>query len=98
MKLIRQIYGYRSPVEIEQDMVEDLDFRFTPMYNSEPALLKEATQGLKELNEYVKSPQKLDIEQFPVYKMYNEKFGINTAEHLKAFVLTQKEVLKKRNQ
>jgi len=79
-------------------MADDLDFRFTPMYESESALLKEATQGLKELNQYIKSPQKLDIEQFPVYEMYNEKFGISTAEHLKGFVMTQKEVLKKRNQ
>ena len=98
VKLIRQVYGYRSPSEIEQDMADDLDFRFTPMYESESALLKEATQGLKELNQYIKSPQKLDIEQFPVYEMYNEKFGISTAEHLKGFVMTQKEVLKKRNQ
>jgi len=97
VKLIRQFHGYRNPSEIDQGMVDELDFRFTPMYENEATLIKEATQGLKEIKEYLMSPQKLDIEDYPVYKMYNEKFGINTEEHLKAFVLTQKEVLKLRS-
>jgi hypothetical protein len=78
-------------------MVGDLDFRFTPMYESEEALIKEGLQGFKEIKEYIASPQKLDIDKFPVYKMYNQKFGINTVDHLRYFVETQKEVLKKRN-
>ena len=95
---IRQFYGFRNPSEIDQEMVDDLDFRFTPMYDSEDSLIKEATQARAEIIDYLKSPAKLDIDDFPIYKLYNEKFGINTEDQLKAFVLTQKEVLKKRNQ
>jgi hypothetical protein len=79
-------------------MVDELDFRFTPMYDSEDSLLKEAGQAWSEITTYLKSPAKLDIDDFPTYKLYNEKFGINTEKQLEAFVLTQKEVLKKRNQ
>jgi len=95
---IRQFYGFRKPTEIDQEMVDDLDFRFTPMYDSEDSLIKEAKQARVEIMDYLKSPAKLDIDDFPIYKLYNEKFGINTVDQLKAFVLTQKEVLKKRNQ
>jgi hypothetical protein len=95
---IRQFYGFRKPAEIDQEMVDDLDFRFTPMYDSEDSLIKEAKQARVEIIDYLKSPAKLDIDDFPIYKLYNEKFGINTVDQLKAFVLTQKEVLKKRNQ
>lgn len=90
VKLIRQFYGYRTPFEIDQDMADDLDFRFTPMYENEEALIKEGRQGFKEITEYIASPQKLEIDKFPVYKMYNEKFGINTVDHLRYFVETQK--------
>lgn len=95
---IRHFYGFRNPSEIDQEMVDELDFRFTPMYDSEDSLLKEATQARSEIKTYLKSPAKLDIDDFPAYKLYNEKFGINTEDQLKAFVLIQKEVLKKRNQ
>jgi hypothetical protein len=97
VKLIRQFYGYRTPFEIDQDMADDLDFRFTPMYENEEALIKEGRQGFKEIKEYIKSPQKLEIDKFPIYKMYNQKFGINTVEHLRYFVETQKKVLKLRS-
>ena len=95
---IRHFYGFRNPSEIDQEMVDDLDFRFTPMYDSEDSLLTEAKQARSEIISYSESPAKLDIDDFPTYKLYNEKFGINTVDQLKAFVLTQKEVLKKRNQ
>ena len=95
---IRHFYGFRNPTEIDQEMVDDLDFRFTPMYDSEDSLIKEATQARSEIISYLESTAKLDIDDFPIYKLYNEKFGINTEDQLKAFVLTQKEVLKKRNQ
>lgn len=95
---IRQFYGFKNPADIDQEMIDDLDFRFTPMYDSEDSLIKEATQARSEIISYLKSPAKLDIDDFPIYKLYNEKFGINTEDQLKAFVLTQKEVLKKRNQ
>ena len=95
---IRHFYGFRNPSEIDQEMVDELDFRFTPMYDSEDSLLTEARQAWAEITTYSKSPAKLDIEDFPAYKLYNEKFGINTEKQLEAFVEIQKEVLKKRNQ
>ena len=90
---LRQFYGYRNPSEIKPDDVENLDFRFTPMYESEQALLTEATQAWQEISIYKKSPESLDIDKFPAYKLYNEKFGINTIQQLEAFVKTQKAVL-----
>jgi hypothetical protein len=95
---LRQFYGYRNPSEIKPDDAENLDFRFTPMYESEAALLTESTQAWREITTYQKSPETLDIDEFPVYKLYNETFGINTVQQLQAFVNTQKAVLKTKNQ
>lgn len=94
---LRQFYGYRNPSEIKPDDASELDFRFTPMYESEAALLTESTQAWREITTYQKSPETLDIDQYPVYKLYNETFGINTVQQLQAFVNTQKAVLKKKN-
>lgn len=98
LKLIRQFYGYRNPSEIKPDDASELDFRFTPMYESETALLNESTQAWREITTYQKSPETLDIDEFPVYKLYNERFGINTVQQLEAFVNTQKAILKTKNQ
>ena len=95
---LRQFYGYRNPSEIKPDDASELDFRFTPMYESEAALLNESTQAWREITTYKKSPETLDIDEFPVYKLYNEIFGINTVQQLQAFVNTQKAVLKTKNQ
>jgi hypothetical protein len=98
LKLIRQFYGYRNPSEIKPGDASELDFRFTPMYESEAALLTESTQAWREITTYQKSPETEDIDKFPVYKLYNETFGINTVQQLQAFVNTQKAVLKTKNQ
>lgn len=95
---LREFYGYRNPSEIKPDDASELDFRFTPMYESEAALLNESTQAWREITTYQKSPETLDIDEFPVYKLYNEIFGINTVQQLQAFVNTQKAVLKTKNQ
>ena len=95
---LRQFYGYRNPSEIKPDDASELDFRFTPMYESEADLLNESTQAWREITTYKKSPETLDIDEFPVYKLYNEIFGINTVQQLQAFVNTQKAVLKTKNQ
>ena len=95
---LRQFYGYRNPSEIKPEDASELDFRFTPMYESEAALLTESTQAWREITTYQKSPETLDIDEFPVYKLYNETFGINTVQQLQAFVNTQKAVLKTKNQ
>ncbi len=95
---LRQFYGYRNPSEIKPDDASELDFRFTPMYESEAALLNESTQAWREITTYQKAPETLDIDEFPVYKLYNEIFGINTVQQLQVFVNTQKAVLKTKNQ
>ncbi len=94
---LRQFYGYRNPTEIEPEDASELDFRFTPMYESLSKLKTESTQAWKEITTYKKSPETLDIDAFPVYKLYNEKFGINTVQQLEAFVNTQKALLITKN-
>jgi len=94
---LRQFYGYRNPTEIKPEDASDLDFRFTPMYDSLSKLKTESTQAWKEITTYKKSPETLDIDAFPVYKLYNEKFGINTVQQLEAFVNTQKALLITKN-
>jgi hypothetical protein len=94
---LRQFYGYRNPAEIKPEDASDLDFRFTPMYDSLSKLKTESTQAWKEITTYKKSPETLDIDAFPVYKLYNEKFGINTVQQLEAFVNTQKALLITKN-
>ena len=94
---LRQFYGYRNPTEIKPEDASELDFRFTPMYESLSKLKTESTQAWKEITTYKKSPETLDIDAFPVYKLYNEKFGINTVQQLEAFVNTQKALLITKN-
>lgn len=86
---LRQFYGYRNPSEIKPNDAENLDFRFTPMYSDPQLMFDEIAQVDSELRTYTKSPETLDIEDFPLYKRYNELFGINTVQHLDAFVRTQ---------
>jgi hypothetical protein len=97
LRTLRQFYGYRNPAEIKPEDASEVDFRFAPMYDNEDSLLTQSTQAWKEITTYNKSPETLDIENFPIYKLYNEKFGINTVEQLKAFVNTQKAVLSTKN-
>ena len=97
VSLIRKVYGYRNPSEIEDAMVSELDFRITPMYESEDALLQEARQALKEIQTFQRAPQQVDVKDFPTYTKYNNKFGINSEQQLEAFVKIQREVLLKRN-
>lgn len=89
LKVIRQFYGYRNPSEIKPKDASDLDFRFTPMYSDPRLMFDEIAQVDSELRTYTKSPQTLDIEDFPLYKRYNELFGISTVQHLDVFVRTQ---------
>jgi hypothetical protein len=49
-----------------------------------------------ELITYNTSPETLDIEAFPLYKRYNELFGISTEQHLDAYVRTQTALYNKR--
>ena len=86
---LRQFYGYRNPSEIKPADASALDFRFTPMYSDPRLMFDEVAQVASELITYNTSPETLDINGFPLYKRYNELFGISTEQHLDAYVRTQ---------
>lgn len=93
---LRQFYGYRNPSEIKPNDAENLDFRVTPMYSDPRLMFDEVAQVANELITYNTSPETLDIEDFPLYKRYNELFGISTEQHLDAYVRTQTALYNKR--
>ncbi len=95
LSIMRQLYGYRNPSEIKPEDASDVDFRFTPMYASPKIMFDEVAQVDSELRAYNQSPETLDIEAYPLYKKYNELFGISTAQHLEAFIRTQTAVYNK---
>jgi hypothetical protein len=95
LSIMRQLYGYRNPSEIKPEDASDIDFRFTPMYASPKIMFDEVAQVDSELRAYNQSPETLDIEAYPLYKKYNELFGISTVQHLEAFIRTQTAVYNK---
>jgi len=97
LQTIREFYGFRHPREILPDMAVDLDFRYTPMYESAEMLIEDVTQVYKELKIYNESPASLDIEDFPMFNLYNTKFGISKEEHLKFFKEEQEKILRNKN-
>jgi len=97
LQTIREFYGFRHPKEISPDMAANLDFRYTPMYESAEMLIEDATQVYKELKIYNESPASLDIEDFPMFNLYNTKFGISEEEHLKFFKEEQEKILRNKN-
>ena len=97
LQVIREFYGFRHPREISSDMAVVLDFRYTPMYESSEMLIEDTVQAYKELKIYNKSPESLDIEDFPMFNLYNTKFGISEEEHLKTFKEVQEKILRIKN-
>ena len=97
LQVIREFYGFRHPREISSDMAVVLDFRYTPMYESSEMLIDDTVQAYKELKIYNKSPESLDIEDFPMFNLYNTKFGISEEEHLKTFKEVQEKILRIKN-
>lgn len=97
LQVIREFYGFRHPREISSDMAVVLDFRYTPMYESSEMLIEDTTQAYKELKIYNESPESLDIEDFPMFNLYNTKFGISKEEHLKTFKEVQEKILRIKN-
>lgn len=97
LQVIREFYGFRHPREISSDMAVVLDFRYTPMYESSEMLIEDTAQAYKELKIYNKSPESLDIEDFPMFNLYNTKFGISKEEHLKTFKEVQEKILRIKN-
>ena len=97
LQVIREFYGFRHPREISSDMAVVLDFRYTPMYESSEMLIEDTVQAYKELKIYNESPESLDIEDFPMFNLYNTKFGISEEEHLKTFKEVQEKILRIKN-
>ena len=97
LQVIREFYGFRHPREISSDMAVVLDFRYTPMYESSEMLIEDTVQAYKELKIYNESPESLDIEDFPMFNLYNTKFGISKEEHLKTFKEVQEKILRIKN-
>ena len=97
LQTIREFYGFRHPREISSDMAVDLDFRYTPMYESKEMLTEDVKQVYRELKSYMTSPAALDIEKFPMFNLYNTKFGIATEEQLRIFKEEQLRILSTKN-
>jgi len=97
LQVIREFYGFRHPREISSDMAVVLDFRYTPMYESSEMLIEDTVQAYKELKIYNESPESLDIEDFPMFNLYNTKFGISEEEYLKTFKEVQEKILRIKN-
>ena len=97
LQVIREFYGFRHPREISSDMAVVLDFRYTPMYESSEMLIEDTVQAYKELKIYNESPESLDIEDFPMFNLYNTKFSISEEEHLKTFKEVQEKILRIKN-
>jgi hypothetical protein len=59
------------------------------MYENPEQMFEEARIVDNQIRTYQASPETLDIDQYPLYKEYNEKFGVNTVQHLEEFIRTQ---------
>ena len=90
---LRQIYGYKTPEELTADDVKEIDFRTTPVYESEEQLLIDAEAVFRQIPLYQKAITEMTLDDVPQYKLLNEKFGISTREQLKAFFEEQKRLL-----
>lgn len=92
-ELLRKVYGYKTPEELTADDVAELDFRTTPVYESEEQLLIDTTAAVKQMTLYQKAITEMTLDDVPQYKLLNEKFGISTMEQLKVFFEEQKRLL-----
>jgi len=92
---LRQIYGYKTPEELTADDLEEIDFRLTPVYESEEQLLIDATAAFKQIPLYQEAKTEMTLDDVPQYKLLNEKFGISTMQQLEFFVKEQKRLLGK---
>lgn len=90
---LRQIYGYKTPEELIADDVEEIDFRVTPVYESEEQLLIDARAAFKQIPLYQEAITEMTLDDVPQYKLLNQKFGISTSDQLKVFVDEQRRLL-----
>ena len=94
-ELLRKVYGYKTPEELTADDLEEIDFRLTPVYESEEQLLIDATAVFKQIPLYQEAKTEMTLDDVPQYKLLNEKFGISTMQQLEFFVKEQKRLLGK---
>lgn len=94
-ELLRKVYGYKTPEELTTDDIEEIDFRITPVYESEEQLLIDATAAFKQIPLYQEAKTEVTLDDVPQYKLLNQKFGISTSDQLKVFVDEQRRLLGK---
>ena len=77
-ELMRRKWGYQNPSEYLSDRSEfELDFRETPFYTDKAALKEEVVGLFQEWNVYSKTPKaERDLDAFPIFKKWNEVFGV----------------------
>jgi hypothetical protein len=92
--LIRRKWGFRDPSEALK-IKGEVDYRETPMFTGPTMLLKERDQIKAEWEEYSKlEPQKRDLDNYPIFKKWNEVFGVATEEDIKEIINKQHALLK----
>jgi hypothetical protein len=77
-ELIRRKWGYQNPSEYLLDKEEfDFDFRETPFYTDKASLKEEVVGLFQEWSVYSKTPKaERDLDAFPIFKKWNEVFGV----------------------
>jgi hypothetical protein len=77
-ELMRRKWGYQNPSEYLSDRSEfELDFRETPFYTDKASLKEEVVGLFQEWSVYSQTPKaERDLEAFPIFKKWNEVFGV----------------------
>ncbi len=92
--LIRRKWGFRNPSEALK-IKGEVDYRETPMFTGPTMLFKERDQIKAEWEEYSKlEPQERDLDNYPIFKKWNEVFGVVTEEDIIEIINKQHALLK----
>lgn len=92
--LIRRKWGFRNPSEALK-IKGEVDYRETPMFTGPTMLGKERDQIKTEWEEYSKlEPQKRDLDNYPIFKKWNEVFGVASEEDILEIINKQYNLLK----
>ena len=75
---MRRKWGYQNPSEYLPDRSEfEYDFRETPFYTDKASLKEEVVGLFREWSVYSKTPKaERDLDAFPIFKKWNEVFGV----------------------
>ena len=92
--LIRRKWGFRNPSEALK-IKGEVDYRETPMFTGPTMLFEERDQIKAEWEEYSKlEPQERDLDNYPIFKKWNEVFGVVTEEDIIEIINKQHALLK----